>query len=74
MCSSGISAILAGHLSKKSGWGFQHLVLRIILQVSECHPMERNLCPNAVQFLRDSCNFRDDDIATLLAANTNLTD
>ena len=36
--------------------------------------LERNLGPNAVQFLRDSCNFRDDDIATLLAANTNLTD
>ena len=36
--------------------------------------LERNLGPNAVQFLRESCDFADDDIATLLAANTNLTD
>ena len=37
-------------------------------------PAGEKLGPNAVQFLRDSCNFADDDIATLLAANTNLTD
>ena len=36
--------------------------------------LERNLSPNAVQFLRESCNFADDDIAALLAANPNLTD
>ena len=37
-------------------------------------PLERNLSRNAVQFPRDSCNFADVDIATLLADNTNLTD